>query len=191
MASEPAAQSERPAPAAVRRPARVGLFVVAATVVLAADVVSKAIVVAHLEGGEPVRLLDGALYLDAARNSGAAFSLGTGMTVVLTLVALVVVVVIVRFARRLRSRGWAVALGMVLGGALGNLADRMLRSPGALRGHVVDWISVFGPDGSRFAIFNLADSGIVCGGTLAVLLMLRGIDIEGKRVDSKRRTADA
>ena len=70
----------------------------------------------------------------------------------------------------MRSRGWAVALGLVLGGALGNLADRIFRAPGVLRGHVVDWISLFGPDGEHWPIFNLADSAIVCGAVLAAVL---------------------
>ena len=91
-----------------------------------------------------MRLLGGAIYLVQTRNSGAAFSVGTGATVVLTVVALAVVVVILRAARRMRSVGWAVALGLVLGGALGNLIDRLFRSPGVGRGHVVDWISLFG-----------------------------------------------
>jgi signal peptidase II len=162
-------------------PVRVGVFGAAAALVLLADLASKVAVVAALEGKAPVRLLGGALYLDVARNSGAAFSLGTGMTVILTAVAIAVVVVIVRVAGRLRSVGWAIALGMVLGGAVGNLLDRILRAPGVFRGHVVDWISVFGANGAHYPIFNLADSGIVCGGILAMLLVLRGIDIEGRR----------
>ena len=113
------------------------------SVVYVLDVVSKSIVVATLEHETPVRLLGGAVYLVLTRNSGAAFSVGTGATVVLTVVAVVVVVVILRAARRLYSASWAVALGLVLGGALGNLTDRVLRSPGGGRGHVVDWISLF------------------------------------------------
>ena len=100
-------------------------------------------------------------YLNQARNSGAAFSLGTGFTIILTAVALAVVVVIARAASRLTSRGWAVALGLVLGGALGNLGDRLFRAPGVGRGHVVDWISLFGPFDKYWPIFNLADSAIV------------------------------
>ena len=128
------------------RPRRVGICVAVAVLVLVLDVVSKLLVVANLPlGHAPVRLLGGALYLNQTRNSGAAFSLGTGFTVILTIVALAVVVVIVRTAGRLRSTGWAIALGLILGGALGNLADRVFRAPGVLRGHVVDWISLFGP----------------------------------------------
>ena len=125
------------------RSRKVLLFAVVAVLVYVLDVVSKSIVVARLEHETPVRLLGGAVYLVLTRNSGAAFSVGTGATVVLTVVAVVVVVVILRAARRLYSASWAVALGLVLGGAVGNLTDRVLRSPGGGRGHVVDWISLF------------------------------------------------
>jgi signal peptidase II len=155
---------------------------VVAAVALALDAVSKVLVVANLpESHRPVRILGGAIYLDQTRNSGAAFSLGTGFTVILTIVAIAVVAVIVRSAQRMRSTGWAVALGLVLGGALGNLGDRIFRAPGVGRGHVVDWISLFGPDGVHWPIFNLADSAIVCGAILAALLALVGIDIDGRR----------
>lgn len=171
---------DEPVAVAQTRP-RVALFALVAAVVLALDVVSKVLVVAKLPEGEHKRILGGAIYLDQTRNSGAAFSLGTGFTAVLTVVALAVVVVIVRTASRLRSTGWAVALGLVLGGAIGNLIDRLARDPGIGRGHVVDWISVFGPDGAHWPIFNLADSGIVCGAILAALLAVLGIDFGGRR----------
>jgi signal peptidase II len=170
-------ESTRPAPG--RR--RVALFAAVATLALAADVVSKVLVVAYLPEGDITRLLGGALYLDQARNSGAAFSVGTGFTVVLTVIALAVALVIVRQARRLRSAGWAVALGLILGGALGNLSDRVFRAPGFGRGRVVDWISVFGKLGERWPIFNLADSAVVCGAILAAVLALRGVDLDGSR----------
>jgi signal peptidase II len=166
------------------RSRRVGLFAAVAVVALVIEVVAKVLVVAKLPmtpNEKHVRLLGGALYLDQTRNSGAAFSLGTGFTVILTIVALAVVAVIVRTAGRMRSAVWAVALGLILGGALGNLADRMFRTPGVGRGHVVDWISVFGPDGQHWPIFNLADSAIVCGAILAAILALIGIDIDGTR----------
>lgn len=183
-AGRPADRPAEPAVASPGRP-RLPVFLGVALVVLAADAASKVAVVSNVENQRPVRWLGGAVYLDVARNSGAAFSLGTGMTIVLTIVAIAVVGVIVKVASRLRSLGWAIALGLILGGALGNLTDRLLRAPGVGRGHVVDWISVFGPGGEHYPIFNLADSGIVCGGILAVVLVLLGIDIEGRRAVKK------
>jgi signal peptidase II len=166
--------------AAPPRP-RIALLGAIAALVLAADVLTKVAAVARLEGREPVELLGGAVYLVLVRNPGAAFSLATGYTWVLSLVAVAVVVVIVRISRRLRSTGWAVALGLVLGGALGNLVDRLFRTPGPLRGHVVDVVSLFAPDGTVWPVFNLADSCIVSGGVLLVLLALTGRELDGTR----------
>ena len=123
--------------AVARRPRRVALFGSTAVAVLVLDIISKVLVVAHLEGHPPVRLLGGALYLVAARNSGAAFSVGTGATIVLTVIAALIAVVIVRTASRLRSVAWAIALGLILGGALVKLVDRRFRAPGFGRGLVV------------------------------------------------------
>jgi signal peptidase II len=177
-------------PPSTAAPGRVGLLAVIALVVLAADGLSKIVGVAELEGREPVRILDGLVYLQLVRNPGAAFSLATGYTWVLSLVAIGVVIVIIRVARRLRSAGWAVALGLILGGALGNLADRLFRSPGPLRGHVVDIISVLAPDGRVWPVFNLADSCIVTGGVLLMLLALMGRDLDGSRSTTERERAD-
>jgi signal peptidase II len=96
-------------------------------------------------------------------------------------VAIVVAVVIARTSRRLYSTGWAITLGLVLGGAVGNLMDRVFRAPGFLRGGVVDFLSVFGPDGRVFPVFNVADSAIVCGGVLGAILALRGVELDGAR----------
>jgi signal peptidase II len=163
------------------KPRRLLLFGLVAGAALVIDIVSKVIVAANLGDHAPVRLLGGAIYLVETRNSGAAFSTGTGATVVLTVIALAVAAIILRTARRLHSIGWAVALGLILGGALGNIVDRLFRAPGVGRGHVVDWISPFSDDGSRFAIFNLADSAITCGAVLAAILALRGLDLDGRR----------
>lgn len=178
--------TEQPEPAAgepVRRP-RTRLLLSLAAAVLLLDLVTKLVVVATIEPGEDIRVLGGALYLTHLRNTGAAFSFAEGFTVVFTLVALAVVVVIVRTARRLFSTGWAVTLGLVLGGAMGNLIDRVFRDPGFLRGGVVDFLSVLGPDGEAWPVFNVADSAIVCGGILGALLALRGIDFDGTRAGS-------
>ena len=169
-------------------PRRVALLTVAAGVVLALDIVTKVFVVANLEGQPPVRLAGGALYLDVIRNPGAAFSLATGMTWLLTLIAIGVVAAIVRMAGRLRSVGWALGLGLVLGGALGNLVDRLLRAPGPMSGHVVDFISVFAPYGEVYPVFNVADSAIVTGGVLLVLMGLLNKDYDGSSAGNRHRS---
>jgi len=158
------------------RPRRVVLLLAVAAFVIAADVISKAIVVATMPGHPNIRLLGGALTITLTRNGGAAFSIGTSMTIVFTVIALGVVVYILRTARNLRSVGWAITLGLLLGGATGNLLDRIFRAPGLFQGHVVDWIEL--PD---WPVFNLADSAIVCAGVLVVLLALLGIRMDGTR----------
>jgi signal peptidase II len=145
--------------------------------------------VATIAPGEDIRLLGGLLYLTQLRNIGAAFTFAEGFTVVFTMIAVVVSVIIVRTARRLYSTGWAIALGLVLGGAVGNLIDRIFRDPGFLRGGVVDFLSVFGPDGRLWPVFNIADSAIVVGGILGALMALRGIEFDGSRA-SARPTAE-
>jgi signal peptidase II len=155
---------------------KVWLLLAVAAGVYIADVVSKIIVVATLSDHPPLRLLGGLLNLLVLRNSGAAFSIGTSMTIVFTAIALGVIGFILYAARRLRSLPWAVMLGMLLGGATGNLTDRLLRSPGIFRGDVVDWIQL-----PHWPVFNVADSAIVCGGLLAVLLAARGIHVDGTR----------
>jgi signal peptidase II len=163
----------------VARGRRIGVLLGIAVFVLAADAITKALVVVHLRPGEPVHVLGNVLMLNLLRNSGAAFSVGTGNTIVFTAIAVVVVVYIVRTARNLRSTGWAITLGLLLGGALGNLADRIFRAPGLFRGDVVDWIEV-----TRYwPVFNVADSAIVCGGILTVLLAMFGYHLDGTRGD--------
>jgi signal peptidase II len=141
---------------------------------LAADVISKLLVVQQLAARAPVEVVPRVLDLQLTRNAGAAFGLAGGATIIFSVVAVAVVGFIIASARRLRSRGWAIALGLLLGGALGNLGDRLFRDPGLLRGHVVDWIHL-----THWPIFNLADSAIVAGGVLAVLLSARGTPLDG------------
>ncbi|HEX4428436.1 MAG TPA: signal peptidase II [Frankiaceae bacterium] len=156
---------------------RLPLLVIVAAVVLAADVVSKQLVVAHLSNRAPVNVIPSVLDLELTRNPGAAFGFAAGATIIFSVVAVAVVIFIARASRRLASAGWAWALGLLLGGALGNLGDRLFRDPGPLRGHVVDWIHLH-----HWPVFNLADSGIVIGGILAVLLSMRGIRLDGQHV---------
>jgi len=144
--------------------------------VIAADVISKSIVVAKMADHPNIRLLGGLLTITLTRNGGAAFSIGTSMTVVFTAIAVGVIVYILRAARNLRSIGWAIALGLLLGGATGNLLDRIFRAPAPFQGHVVDWIEL-----PHWPVFNLADSSICCAGVLVVLLALQGIRLDGTK----------
>ncbi|MGW7526314.1 signal peptidase II [Streptomyces sp. NPDC054783] len=153
---------------------RIALLFAVAAFAYSLDLISKLLVVAKLEGREPIRLVGDWLELNATRNPGAAFGFGAAFTIIFTLIAAAVIVVIIRLARKLYSYPWAIALGLLLGGALGNLTDRIFRSPGVFEGKVVDFIA---PKG--FAVFNLADSAIVCGGILIVLLSFRGLDPDG------------
>ena len=160
-------------------------FALVALAVLALDVATKVWVVAELEGRRTLELLGGQLLVRVSRNPGAAFSIGESATLLFTAVAVVVVVVVLRVSRRLGSTGWAVSLGLLLGGASGNLVDRLLRSPGPGRGAVVDFL-----DFQVWPSFNVADSAIVTGGALAVLLSLRGIEVDGSRTSTPRDEAE-
>ncbi len=146
-----------------------------AVIVLTTNAVSKAQVLARLPGHPPVRLLHGLVTLDLTFNAGAAFGVGTSYTAVIALIVCGVIGYIIRFARRLRSLAWTIALGLLLGGAMGNLGDRLFRAPGPLRGRVVDWINL-----PHFPwTFNLADASITCAAVLIAVLALRGVRIDG------------
>jgi signal peptidase II len=157
---------------------RVRLLVVVAAVVLAVDIVSKVIAVQLLTPGQPVSIIGETVTWTLVRNSGAAFSMATGYTWILTLIATAVVIGIIWMGRRLVSPWWAIGLGMILGGALGNLIDRFFRWPGPLRGHVVDFLSV-----GWWPVFNVADASVVGGAALLVGLSLFGydFDVPGRR----------
>ncbi|NGO71244.1 signal peptidase II [Streptomyces sp. SB3404] len=157
-----------------RRKRRIPVLIAVASFAFALDLVTKLIVVARLENHAPIEVAGTLLQLDVIRNPGAAFGIGEALTILLTGIAVAVVVVIARIARKLYSLPWAIALGLLLGGACGNLVDRIFRSPGIFQGAVVDFIAP-----RHFAVFNLADSAIVCGGILIVLLSFRGLDPDG------------
>ena len=127
-----------------------------------------------LSGEGPIVLLGGLVKFTYAENTGAAFSMGTGFTWIFSVIAIAVAVVIIRSSRRLGSVWWAVALGGMLGGSLGNVIDRMTRLPGPGRGYVVDFIQL-----PHYAIFNVADSCIVGSGVLMVILALRSVPFSG------------
>jgi signal peptidase II len=146
-----------------------------AGVVLLLDQLTKWLAVTYLEGQPSVEVIGPLVKFTFVRNPGAAFSLGGGYTVIFSLLAVVVAVVIIRTARSLGSKAWAIALGGLLGGALGNLLDRIFREPGFMRGHVVDFIQL-----PYWAIFNVADMAVVFSAVLIVILTLRGVPLRGE-----------
>mgnify|MGYP001264968006 CR=1 FL=1 len=158
------------------------LFVAVAAIVFAVDQVTKAWAMATLVDAPPRQLIGDFLTLELVRNPGAAFSLGTGSTWLLTVLAVVILIVLVRTSRRLGSTGWAWAFGLILGGALGNLVDRLIREPGFGRGHVVDFL-----DYNGWFIGNVADIAIVAAAVLIALLAFLGIGLDGRRDTGEAR----
>lgn len=141
------------------------------------DQLSKFLVVSNLDVGEQVPVLGEVLQFHFVKNSGAAFSLASGSTWFFSIVAAGVAVFIVWYARRIRSMSWAILFGMLLGGTLGNLTDRLFREPSFGLGHVIDFVQVWGFP----AIFNVADSFIVASMGLFIILSLRGVRLDGTR----------
>lgn len=184
---------DEPEPAPRPRFTGRAMAVLGATAVLAValDQWTKWLSTENLDEGNPVRILGGLIYLSLLRNPGAAFSFGSDHTWIFPVVTLVVVGWIGYMATRLRSVPWAIALGLVLGGALGNLGDRLFRAPGPLHGHVVDMISLFGPYAEYFAVFNIADSCLSVGVVLAVLLELTGRQRDGSRISVRKKKEEA
>lgn len=163
------------APARGRRRAVVLLALVAA-LAYSGDQLTKLWVTSTMVEGQRIPVLPPLLQWYYIRNSGAAFSIGEGVTWVFTIVMTAVSIGIIVYSRKVRSVWWGVALGLVLGGALGNLTDRLFREPSFGMGHVVDFISL-----PNFAIFNVADSAVVCGVVLVCLLTLAGRSPDGSR----------
>jgi signal peptidase II len=148
------------------------------------DQLSKYLITQNLELGDTVPVLGELLQLHYVTNSGAAFSLASGFTWVLSIIAAGVIVFIVIFAPRIRSLGWATMFGLVLGGALGNVTDRVFRGESIGTGHVIDFLQVY----AFPAIFNVADVGVVSAMGLFVLLSLRGVGLDGTRTPTVKTT---
>jgi signal peptidase II len=119
---------------------------------------------------EPVQLIGTLLQLTYVENSGAAFSFGTSSTLIFSIIAMATAITITYYSKRITSKGWALVLGLVLGGVFGNLTDRIFRQPAVLRGAVIDWIQV-----PHWPVFNVADSAIVIAACVAVVLSARNI----------------
>ncbi len=168
-----------------RSRASLGLFAAVFAGGYLLDQVTKALAVQRLVPGESTELLGSFLRLTLVRNPGAAFSFGTGATWVLSIIAAVVSVAVIVYARRLGSTLWAIALGLLLTGALGNLTDRLLRAPGFARGHVVDFLQL-----PRWPIFNVADSAICVAAVLIVVLAVRGVDVDGGRAGAREAVSE-
>ena len=163
------------------------LLGVAALVIYVADLVTKMLVVAGIVEGQPVYVLGDFLVFDFVRNPGAAFSLASGSTWIFSILATVVTAAIIIFARKIKSLAWAVVFGLLLGGTLGNLTDRLFREPSFGEGHVVDFISM---PWMLPAIFNVADIAIVSSMILFVLLTIFGINIDGTRNRKEKITEE-
>lgn len=171
------------------RPAAAGIVIaILAVLVLAADQLAKIAAVQSLPETRVVPVLGDFLQFYLVRNPGAAFSLGEGVTWIFTIALAVVAGVIVFLAvRRVRSRLWAVVLGLLLGGVLGNLTDRLIREPGFPVGHVVDFIST---PWMMPAIYNVADIFIVSMMISVAILVLAGLRLDGTRETRSSRAAD-
>ncbi|WP_313788397.1 signal peptidase II [Subtercola endophyticus] len=154
------------------------VLVVVAVGVYAIDQIAKYLVVAHLPLNEFVPVLGNVLQFFYVTNSGAAFSIGSAYTWIFSVLALAVLVFIIWFARRIRSIGWAVVFGLLLGGVLGNLTDRLFREPGFGVGHVVDFIKI----PLLPAIFNLADTAICAAMVLFLIQTIRGVGLDGRKL---------
>lgn len=158
------------------------VLAIVAVLIFAFDQIAKYFVVKNLTLGEMVPFIGQILQFHFVKNSGAAFSLGSGTTWLFALIAAGVAVFIVVFARRIQSVAWAVLFGLLLGGTLGNLSDRLFREPSFGQGHVVDFLQlIYFP-----AIFNIADTAIVSSMVVFIILTLRGIGLDGIR--AKRET---
>lgn len=144
--------------------------------VLLLDQVTKAIALAHLTPGEPVEVIGSLLKFNLIRNPGAAFSLGTGYTPYISAIQIAVALGVVYLSRKLGSVGWAVAFGLLFGGAVGNILDRIFREPSPFHGHVVDFLQT-----PHWAIFNVADMAVTSAAVLLVIQTLRGIKLDGTR----------
>jgi signal peptidase II len=160
--------------------ARTRVLVVLAVVAAAAiaiDQFTKFLVVSNLQLGEVVPVVGDLIQFRFVKNSGAAFSIGNAYTWIFSILAAAVTVVIIWFARRIRSFGWAWVFGLLLGGTIGNLIDRLFREPGFGVGHVIDFLTI----PLLPAIFNVADVCITSAMVLFLVLTLRGVGLDGTR----------
>ncbi|MGA1838577.1 signal peptidase II [Herbiconiux sp. 11R-BC] len=151
------------------------MVVAAASIII--DQITKLLVVQNLTLGEVVPVVGDLIQFHFVKNSGAAFSIGNAYTWIFSILAAAVTVFIIWFARRIRSYAWATVFGLLLGGTIGNLIDRLFKEPGFGIGHVVDFITI----PLLPAIFNLADVSITAAMVLFLILTIRGVGLDGTR----------
>jgi len=149
---------------------------VVALCVYLVDQIAKVLVVSNLYEGQQIEVLGQLLQFHFVKNAGAAFSIGSGSTWIFSIVGVGVLGFVIWYAPRIRSTAWAVLFGLLLGGLLGNLTDRLFREPGFGVGHVVDFLQI----PLLPAIFNLADVAIVSSMALFLILTLRGVGLDGR-----------
>lgn len=169
---------------AVQRRRRTGLALAIGVLGLVVDQATKVLAVRELTGREPVEVVGEVLRLVLVYNPGAAFGAGSSVTPVITVIALVATVVVVWQILKVRHLGWAVALGLLLAGVTGNLVDRLLRDPGPFRGHVVDFLAL-----PNWPVFNVADMCINVAAVMLVVLLLRGVGVDGSREGAEREAS--
>lgn len=167
------------------RPVRWAEFATVAVFLLVIDQITKLWAVATLVPGQPQELIGSVLQLNIIRNPGAAFSTGTGYTWVFTTLSIAATIGVLWFARRVRHRGWAIALGILVAGISGNLVDRLMREPGFYVGHVVDFLQL-----PNWPIFNVADMCINVAAVLIVIFSFKGIGLDGSIDGSAADTSD-
>lgn len=159
------------------------LFGAVGLLVLALDQLTKILALHYLEPNDPVDVIGSLLRFNLIRNSGAAFSLGSDYTPVISVIQISVAAAVVWLSRRLGSTGWAVAFGLLFGGAVGNITDRIFREPSPFHGHVVDFLQL-----PHWAIFNVADMAVTAAAVLLIVQTLRGIHLDGTRETDARDT---
>jgi signal peptidase II len=150
----------------LRRRLALILYAVAAFVYLV-DRVTKILAEQVLQGREPVEIIPGVFQLRFTTNPGGAFGLFGGLTWLFVTTSIVVILVVLVVSRNVPGPWPAVGLGLVLGGALGNLTDRVVRGPG-FTGEVVDFLDL-----RVWPVFNVADSAIVVGAMVLLVSSLR------------------
>lgn len=161
------------------------LFALVGVAAYALDIGTKQWALSALEDRD-INVVGDLLILHLTHNPGAAFSTGTEFTVALSCLAIVAVCTVLVVSLRLASPLWSVGLGLLFGGVGGNLTDRLIREPGVLRGHVIDWLML-----PNWPVFNVADMCIIGAASIIILQSMRGVTLRGERLPNPKDSSDA